>query len=103
MKFVSDLQVSGFLPLGRYILYTLCTGRLIGDLMGTIGKLFRLTDSTNGIAVDQVQQQHLFISKLHIFALGKYLYYLSYIYHIYIIIKMISTYCCTHDTLIEVS
>jgi hypothetical protein len=49
--------------------------------MGTIGKLFRLTDSTNGIAVDQVQQQHIFISKLHIFALGKYLYYLSYIYN----------------------
>jgi hypothetical protein len=31
--------------------------------MGTIGKLFPLTDNTNGTAVDQVQQQHLFISK----------------------------------------
>ena len=51
--------------------------------MGTIGKLFRLTDNTNVTAVDQVQQQHLFISKLHIFTLGKYLYYLSYLYHIY--------------------
>jgi hypothetical protein len=71
--------------------------------MGTIGKLFRLTDNTNGTAVDQVQQQHLFISKLHRNTLGKYLYYLSYIYHIYIIIKMFFTYCCTHDTLIEAS
>ena len=71
--------------------------------MGTIGRLFPLTDNTNGTAVDQVQQQDLFISKLHRFTLSKYLYYLSYIYHIYIIIKMISTYCCTHDTLIEVS
>jgi hypothetical protein len=71
--------------------------------MGTIGRLFLLTDNTNGTAVDQVQQQHLFISKLHRFTLGKYLYYLSYIYHIYIIIKMFSTYCCTHDTCIEVS
>ena len=71
--------------------------------MGTIGKLFRLTDNTNGTVVDQVQQQHLFISKLHRITLGKYLYYLSYIYHIYIIIKTFSTYCCTHDTLIEVS
>ena len=52
--------------------------------MGTIGRLFPLTDNTNGTAVDQVQQQHLFISKLHRFTLGKYLYYLSYIYHIYI-------------------
>jgi hypothetical protein len=69
--------------------------------MGTIGRLFPLTDNTNGTAVDQVQQQHLFISKLHIFTLGKYLYYLSYIYHIYIIIKMFSTYCCPHDILIE--
>jgi hypothetical protein len=71
--------------------------------MGTIGRLFPLTDNTNGTAVDQVQQLDLFISKLHIFTLGKYLYYLSYIYHIYIIIKMFSTYCCTHATLIEVS
>ena len=71
--------------------------------MGTIGKLFPLTDNTNGTAVDQVQQQHLFISKLHRITLGKYLYYLSYIYHIYIVIKMFSTYCCTDDTLIEVS
>ena len=52
--------------------------------MGTNGKLFRLTDNTNDTAVDQVQQQHLFISKLQRFTLGKYLYYLSYIYHIYI-------------------
>jgi hypothetical protein len=37
---------------------------LIGDLMGTIGRLFPLTDNTNDTAVDQVQQQHLFISKL---------------------------------------
>ena len=71
--------------------------------MGTIGKLFRFTDNTNGTAVDQVRQQHLFISKLHRFTLGKYIYYLSYIYHIYIIIKMFSTYCCAHDTFIEVS
>jgi hypothetical protein len=55
------------LPLGRYILYILCTGRLFGDLMGTIGRLFPLTDNTNGTAVDQVQQQHFFISKLHRF------------------------------------
>ena len=32
--------------------------------MGTNGKLFPLTDNTDGTAVDQVQQQHLFISKL---------------------------------------
>jgi hypothetical protein len=37
------------------ILYTLCTGRLIGDLMGTIGQLFPLTDKTDGAAVNQVQ------------------------------------------------
>ena len=52
--------------------------------MGTIGRLFPLTDNTNGTAVDQVQQQHICISKLHRFTLGKYLYYLSYIYHIFI-------------------
>ena len=52
--------------------------------MGTIGRLFPLTDNTDGTAVDQVKQQHLFISKLHRFTLGKYLYYLSYIYHIFI-------------------
>ena len=34
-------------------------------LMGTNGQLFPLTDNTDGAAVDQVQQQHLFISKLH--------------------------------------
>ena len=28
-------------------------------------QLFPLTDNTGGAAVDQVQQQHLFISKLH--------------------------------------
>jgi hypothetical protein len=33
--------------------------------MGTNGQLFPLTDNTDGAAVDQVQQQHLFISKLH--------------------------------------
>jgi hypothetical protein len=42
--------------------------------MGTIGKLFPLTDYTNGTAVDQ---QHLFISKLQRFTVGKYLWYLS--------------------------
>ena len=52
--------------------------------MGKIGRLFPLTDNTDGTAVDQVKQQHLFISKLHRFTLGKYLYYLSYIYHIFI-------------------
>jgi hypothetical protein len=31
-------------------------------LMGTNGQLFPLTDNTDGDAVDQVQQQHLFIS-----------------------------------------
>jgi hypothetical protein len=46
--------------LGRYILYTLCTDRLIGDLMGTIGQLFPLADNTDGAAVEQVQQQHHF-------------------------------------------
>jgi hypothetical protein len=40
--------------------------------MGTIGRLFPLTDNTDGTAVDQVKQQHLFISKLHRFTLGKY-------------------------------
>jgi hypothetical protein len=30
--------------------------------MGTNGQLFPLTDNTDGAAVDQVQQQHLFIS-----------------------------------------
>jgi hypothetical protein len=30
---------------------------LIGDLMGTIGQLFPLTDKTDGAAVEQVQQQ----------------------------------------------
>ena len=71
--------------------------------MGTNGRLFPLVDNTNCTAVDQAQQQLLFISRLHLFTMGKYLYYLSYIYHIYIIITMFSTYCCTHDTLIEVS
>jgi hypothetical protein len=33
--------------------------------MGTNGQLFPLTDNTDGVAVDQVQQQHLFISKLY--------------------------------------
>ena len=54
--------------------------------MGTIGKLLPLTDNTNGTAVDQVQQQDLFISKLQRFTVGKYLYYLSYMYIIYIYI-----------------
>jgi hypothetical protein len=53
------------------ILYTLCTGRLIGDLMGTIGQLFPLTNKTDGASVEQVQQQHHFISKLYRFTLGK--------------------------------
>ena len=39
-------------------------------LMGTNGQLFPLTDNTDGAAVDQVQQQHLFISKLHRLTLG---------------------------------
>jgi hypothetical protein len=30
--------------------------------MGKICQLFPLTDNTNGAAVEQVQQQHLFIS-----------------------------------------
>jgi hypothetical protein len=38
--------------------------------MGTNGKLFSLTDNTGVAAVDQVQQQHLFICNLHIFTLG---------------------------------
>jgi hypothetical protein len=33
--------------------------------MGTNGQLFPLTDNTGGAAVDQVQQKHLFVSKLH--------------------------------------
>jgi hypothetical protein len=33
--------------------------------MGTIGQLFPLTDNTGGAVVYQVQQQHLFVSKLH--------------------------------------
>ena len=33
--------------------------------MGTNGQLFPLTDNTDVAAVDQVQQQHLFISKFH--------------------------------------
>jgi hypothetical protein len=45
----------------------LCTGRLIGDLMGTIGQLFPLPDNTDGATVEQVQQQHHFISKLYRF------------------------------------
>jgi hypothetical protein len=53
------------------LLYTLYTGRLIGDLMGTIVQLFPLTDNTDGAAVEQVQQQHHFISKLYRFTLGK--------------------------------
>ena len=36
-------------------------------IMGTNGQLFPLTDGT---AVDQVQQQHLFISKLYRLTLG---------------------------------
>jgi hypothetical protein len=39
--------------------------------MGTIGQLFPLTDNTDGAAVEQVQQQHHFISKLYRFTLGK--------------------------------
>ena len=38
--------------------------------MATIGQLIALTDNTDGAAVDQVQQYHLIISKLHIFTLG---------------------------------
>ena len=38
--------------------------------MGTNGQLFPLTDNTDGAAVDQVQQQHFFISKLHRLTLG---------------------------------
>jgi hypothetical protein len=38
--------------------------------LGTNGQLFPLTDNTDGAAVDQVQQQHLFISKLHRLTLG---------------------------------
>ena len=34
--------------------------------MGTNGQLFPLTDNTDGAAVDQVQKQHLFISKLRV-------------------------------------
>jgi hypothetical protein len=41
-----------------------------GDLMGTIGQLFPLTDKTDGAAVEQVQQQQHFISKLYRFTLG---------------------------------
>ena len=40
------------------------------DSMRTNGQLFPLTDNTDGAAVDQVQQQHLFISKLHRLTLG---------------------------------
>jgi len=39
--------------------------------MGTIGQLFHLTDNTDGAAVDQVQQQHLVISRLHYIAWNK--------------------------------
>ena len=38
--------------------------------MGTNGQLFPLTDNTDVAAVDQVQQQHLFINNLHRFTLG---------------------------------
>jgi hypothetical protein len=38
--------------------------------MGTNGQLFPLTDNTGGAVVYQVQQQHLYISNLHIFTLG---------------------------------
>jgi hypothetical protein len=38
--------------------------------MGTNGQLFPLTDNTDGAAVEQVQQQHLFISRLHRLTLG---------------------------------
>jgi hypothetical protein len=34
------------------------------------GQLFLLTDNTYGADVDQGQQQHLFISKLHRLTLG---------------------------------
>ena len=37
---------------------------------GTNGPLFPLTENTDGAAVYQVQQQHLFISKLHRLTLG---------------------------------
>ena len=37
--------------------------------MGTNGQLFLLTDNTDGAAVDQVQLQYFFISKLHTFIL----------------------------------
>ena len=39
-------------------------------LMGTNDQLFPLTDNTDGAAVDQFQQQHLSISKLHRLTLG---------------------------------
>jgi hypothetical protein len=35
--------------------------------MGTIDQLFPLTDKTDGTSVEQVQQQHHFISKLYRF------------------------------------
>ena len=89
----------GFLPLGRYISYTLCTGRLVGDLMGTIGLLFPLTGSTDSAAVDQVQQQYLFISKLDLHWVNIYIIN----HYILLLIKMYSTYCCAHVTLIEIS
>ena len=37
--------------------------------MGKNGQLFPLTDNTDGAAVNRVQQQDLFISKLHRFTL----------------------------------
>ena len=66
--------------------------------MSTNGQLFQLADNTGGAAVDQVQQLHLFISKLHRFILGYYFFTSNYQYFL-LIIKILSTYCaheCSH-------
>jgi hypothetical protein len=60
--------------------------------LGTNGQLFPLPDNTGGAAVDQVQQEHLFISNLHRCTLGLYLFTSNYQYFM-LMIKIISTYC----------
>jgi len=51
---ISSLQIYVYLHTGRSLERKLATLKV---LMGNIGKLFPLTDNTDGTAVDQVQQQ----------------------------------------------
>jgi hypothetical protein len=64
--------------------------------MGTIGQLLPLTDNTDVAAVEQVQQQHHFISMLYRFTLGKLIFSYKKLLVFLLLIKMFPTYfLCT--------